>query len=278
MKQQDAERFAVIVSGPDENINLAEAALLIARHEYPDLEPEHYLRRLDAMAAQCRARLSPAPSAAEAIAGLSDYLFAEAGFRGDLRTFNDPRNSFLNDVLDRRLGIPITLSLLYMEVGARLGLHVDGISFPGHFLVRAACEGGGIVLDPFGGGRPLDRAELQRRLLNLPRGAGGPDLEALLQAASRREIVARMLRNLRAIYVEQEAFARALETVNMILEIFPAAPAEIRDRAGIHERMDCVRAAIADYERYLLLAPDAGDAGRVQARLIALKGSAFRLH
>jgi regulator of sirC expression with transglutaminase-like and TPR domain len=278
MKQQDAERFAVIVSGPDENINLAEAALLIARLEYPELEPADYLHRLDAMAEQCRARLSPAPSAAEAIAGLSDYLFAEAGFRGDLQTFNDPRNSFLNDVLDRRLGIPITLSLLYMEVGARLGLHIDGISFPGHFLVRAACDGGGIVLDPFDGGRPLDRAELSRRLLNLPRGAVRPDLDALLQAASRREIVARMLRNLKAIYLEQEAFEHALETVNMILEIFPVAPAEVRDRAGILERMEGVRAAIADYERYLFLAPGAEDAGRIQARLIELKGSAFRLH
>jgi regulator of sirC expression with transglutaminase-like and TPR domain len=277
MKQQDAERFANIVSGPDEYINLAEAALLIARGEYPEMEPSLYMQRLDRLADQCRERLGPSPSASDVIAGLNDYLFGEMGFRGDLQTFNDPRNSFLNEVLDRRLGIPITLSLLYMEIGTRLGLYVEGISFPGHFLVRVVNAGGGIVLDPFGGGRALNRTELERRLDNI-RGRRRWRLDELLLPASRRDIIARMLRNLKTIYLEQEDFPRALESVNLILEVFPALPGELRDRAQVHERMECVRAAIADYEQYLFLAPGADDAGYVQARLLELKDSAVRLH
>jgi len=275
MKQQDAKRFADMVSGPDEYINLAEAALLIARGEYPDLDPAHYLHRLDFLAGQCGARLGPGPSAADVVARLNGYLFGEAGFRGDLSTFNDPRNSYLNEVLDRRQGIPITLSLLYMEIGARLGLRIEGISFPGHFLVRAA-HGSGIVLDPFDGGRSVDRVELQRRL----DGVGGAhrNLDDLLQAASRRDIIARMLRNLKAIHMEREDFARALGTVNLILEVFPAVPAEVRDRARLHEQLECARAAVADYEHYLFLAPEAADTGAVHARLVELKGSAHRLH
>jgi regulator of sirC expression with transglutaminase-like and TPR domain len=276
MNQQDAERFADMVSGPDEYINLAEAALLIARGEYPHLEPESYLQRLDLLADQCRVRLGAERSPAEVIAGLNDYLFSEIGFRGDLRTFNDPRNSYLNDVLDRRLGIPITLSMIYMEVGARLDLRIEGISFPGHFLVRAD-HGGGLVLDPFSGGRVLDRTELKRRLEGI---AGGSrwNLDDLLRAASRRDIIVRMLRNLKAIFLDREDFARALGTLNLIVEASPFVPGEFRDRARVHERMECVRAAIADYERYLFLAPDASDVGQVQARLAELKDSAVRFH
>ena len=277
MKQQDAERFADMVSGPDEYINLAEAALLVARLEYPDLEPEQYLLRLDFLAEQCRARLAAAPSTAAVVTVLNDYLFREIGFRGDLQTFNDPRNSYLNEVLDRRMGIPITLSLIYMEIGARLGVRVDGISFPGHFLVRVDHGPDGVILDPFGGGHALDRAELQRRLDGIG-SARNWNLDELLQAASRREIIGRMLRNLKAIYLEREDFPRALESVNLILDVFPQRPEEFLDRARVHERLECVRAAIADYEQYLFLAPAANDAGRVQARLTELKGSAARLH
>lgn len=276
MKQQDAERFADMVSGPDEYINLAEAALLIARGEYPYLETEQYLQRLDLLADQCRTRLGAERSSTEVMACLNDYLFREIGFRGDLKTFNDPRNSYLNDVLDRRLGIPITLSLLYMEVGARLDLRIEGISFPGHFLVRVA-HGGGLVLDPFSGGRTLDRVELKQRLEGISGGRRW-NLDELLRAASRRDIIVRMLRNLKAIYLDREDFARALGALNLIVEAIPSVPAEFRDRARVHERMECVRAAIADYEQYLFLAPDASDVGQVQARLVELKGSAVRLH
>jgi regulator of sirC expression with transglutaminase-like and TPR domain len=275
MKQQDAERFADMVSGPDEYINLAAAALLIARGEYPDLDPEQYLDRLDVLAGQCLARLGAARSPADVVPVLNDYLFGELGFRGDLATFNDPRNSYLNEVLDRRLGIPITLSVLYIEVGSRLGLGVQGISFPGHFLVRVD-HGSGFVVDPFSNGRVLDRSELQRRLDGI--GGGDWHLDQLLHPASRREIIARMQRNLKMIYIEREDFARALESVNLILEVLPESGVEFRDRALVHERMECVRAAIADYEQYLFLAPDAADAGRVQARLVDLKSSAVRLH
>jgi regulator of sirC expression with transglutaminase-like and TPR domain len=271
-------RFEEIVSGPDGNINLAEAALLVAAPEYPGLDIAASLQLLDDMATVCRARIAPDASAARTLAALGEYLFHELGFRGDLHTFNDPRNSFLNEVLRRRRGIPITLSLVYLEVGWRLGLPVHGVSFPGHFLVRVDVDGTCRVLDPFSGGAILDRAELNRRLENLAAPKEGWDLGRLLAPARRRDILARMLRNLKNLYVNGEDTVRALRIVDMLLVIHPDAVQELRDRAGLHDRLDHLRAAVADYERYLLLAPEGEDHFRVRQRVHALRRSLARLH
>jgi regulator of sirC expression with transglutaminase-like and TPR domain len=277
MRQSREAKFAEITSGPDEDIDLAAATLQIARREYPDLDPIHYLHRLDDMAAACRA---PSPGAVpEVLEAMNGYLFGAYGLRGDLQTFNDPRNSFLNQVLDRKLGIPISLSLVYMEIGARLGLEIRGISFPGHFLVRVGDSEAGLVLDPFAGGAVLDRKELRRRLLNYPaEQRRGWDLEQLLVPASRREILARMLRNLKAIYVNRKDFRRALEIVNMMLDLYPEAAGELRDRALIYDQMDCLHAAIESYEQYLDLCPDAEETEYVRDRLLDLRHSVQRLH
>ena len=273
-----ATTFQNIVSGPDRNINLAEAALLIAAPEYPELDLNACLQQVDDMATVCRGRLGRSPDPARTLKSLGEYLFQDLGFKGDLQTFNDPRNSFLNEVLKRRCGIPITLSVLYMEVGRRLGLPVHGISFPGHFLVKVEVDGVDRIIDPFSGGAGLDHAELERRLEHVATPKEKWNLEQLLMPASKREILARMLRNLKNIYVNSEDYTRALRIQDLLLDVLPDVPQEIRDRALLHDKLDHLRAAVADYQMYLLMAPDSEDSTRVQGRVSELRQSLQRLH
>lgn len=273
-----ATHFRNIVTGPDGNINLAEAALLIAAQEYPDLDIGACLQQLDDMASVCRGRLGPSPGHVRTLATLGEFLFHDLGFQGDLQTFTDPRNSFLNDVLQRRRGIPITLSLVYLEVGRRLGLPVQGVSFPGHFLVRVDVDGVERILDPFSAGAILDYAELKRRLENVSAPQQPWDLQRVLAPASNREIITRMLRNLKNIYVNGEDYQRALRILDLILMVVPEAPHEVRDRALLHDKLDHLRAAVEDYQHYLVLAPDSEDSVRVQDRVSALRRFLQRLH
>ncbi len=273
-----ATAFQNIVSGPDRNINLAEAALLIAAPEYPGLDLSACLQQLDDMATVCRGRLGSSPDAAHTLTALGGYLFRDLGYKGDLQTFTDPRNSFLNEVLQRRRGIPITLSVVYMEVGRRLGLPVHGVSFPGHFLVKVEVDGVDRVIDPFSAGAELDHAELERRLEHVASPKEKWDLEQLLTPASKRDILARMLRNLKNIHVNSEDYTRALRIQDLLLDLQPDAPNEVRDRALLHDKLDHLRAAVADYQMYLLLAPESGDSARVQGRISELRQSLQRLH
>lgn len=271
-------RFTEIVSGPDANINLAAAALAIAAPEYPGLDESGCLQELDDMATVCRGRLGVGAGPAQTLAVLGEFLFRELGFRGDLATFNDPRNSFLNEVLRRRQGIPITLSLVYLEVGRRLGLPVQGISFPGHFLVKVDVDGAARVIDPFSGGAILDDTEIDRRLAQVSAPADGWNRARVLASASHRDIIVRMLRNLKHIYVNGEDTARALRIMNLVLAVFPDLPQELRERAYLHDKLDYLRAAVTDYQHYLLVAPDCEDGLHVRERIIALRQSLQRLH
>src|SRR5882672_1206516 len=158
------ERWNEIVTGPEEDIGLAEAALLIAAPEYPGLDIPAYLARLSEMAATLKRRLREDISPTETPIALNRYLFDELGFGGNTGDYYDPRNSFLNEVLDRRLGIPITLSLVHIEVGRRIGLALHGVSFPGHFLVKCITRNGAVVLDPYAHGASLSLEDLQERL------------------------------------------------------------------------------------------------------------------
>jgi regulator of sirC expression with transglutaminase-like and TPR domain len=274
------EAFRRIVTGPDEEINLAEAALQIARGEYPGLDIGFYLNRLDVMADEIRAQLPDRDAIPQLLGQINHYLFKQQGFAGNLGDFLDPRNSFLNDVIDRKLGIPISLSVLYMEIGRRLGLPIEGVAFPGHFLVKLRTVDGEIVLDPFAGGLSLDEEDLQQRLKHLAEaGFTGPaDLATLLVAASNRAILLRMLRNLKSIYVNQKDHTRALRTLNHILLLAPDEAREIRDRAGVYENLLCYRAAHADYLRFLALAPYHEDAETVRLRCEQLRYKLERLH
>jgi regulator of sirC expression with transglutaminase-like and TPR domain len=247
------ERFAALVTRGDEHIDLAEAALLIAQEAYPSLDVATYLGRLDELATAARARVLAATTAVEQIARLNHFLFVERGFEGNRDNYYDPRNSFLNDVLDRRTGIPITLGLVYSEVAQRLGLPVCGVSFPGHFLVKYAGEVDVIVDAYFGTVIGLD--ECARRLREVYGNKARLDAQHL-RPATAREILVRLLSNLKQIYVNKNEFVQALGCVDRILLLTPEEPRELRDRGILYQRLECFAPALRDLERYLQLAPD----------------------
>lgn len=268
MVESNTERLKRLLHAP-EGLSLAEAALLIAQDEYPALDVDAYLKRLDEFAARVRAELPASPSLEETIVTLNHFLFIEQGFAGNTDDYDDPRNSFLNEVLDRKLGIPITLSILYLEIGRRLGLPFEGVSFPGHFLVKYSTEDGDLVLDPFSGGMPLDERDLQTLLdKTFGESAEAPPLSQLLSTAGKREILVRMLRNLKGVYRHHGRTAKVLNTLNRILLIAPDQPLETLERAQLYEQLECVQAALTDYERYLTLVPAAApELGRHVAEL-----------
>ena len=236
------QRLAAVAAGRDERIDVAEAALLIAQEEYPQLDIVAYLAQLDELAARARAAMRPAMTAAEQVAHLNHFLFVESGFAGNNDDYYDPRNSFLNEVIDRRTGIPITLSVVYCEVGRRLGLPVYGVSFPGHFLVKYAGEPE-IIIDPFFG-TVLTAEECEERWGDL-RPDGARLERRLLRPASPREILVRMLSNLKQVYVEQNDAERALACVDRILLLAPDTPRELRDRGILYQRLECYRGGAA---------------------------------
>src|SRR4051812_622501 len=214
-------RFAELLSDGTDRFSLAEACLLIAEDAYENLDVNHYLAEIERMAARLRGRLTQA-DAEEKIIGLNQFLFDDLGFTGNVEDYYDPRNSYLNEVIDRRRGIPISLSILYMEIGRKIGLPLEGISFPGHFLVRLALRRSTLVLDPFSGGEPLTEQDLRKLLKRVIAGSGqaglrSPDevaaelpLDQFLEPAGHRQVLARVLRNLKNIYREKDEPQRVL--------------------------------------------------------------------
>jgi regulator of sirC expression with transglutaminase-like and TPR domain len=267
-------RLAAILRPSGGRIPLAEAALWIAAEEYLALDVEAYLDRLDELAERARPRVAPFPSA-ERVVRFNHFLFRELGFAGNSDDYNDPRNSFLNEVLDRRVGIPITLALVYTEIGGRIGLPVVGVGFPGHFLVRWVGEQPALI-DPFFFGKVVTRDECAERL----RAAYGPEAsmeERLLAPATPREILARMLRNLKVNYLARGDLSRALSAVDRTLIVTPDDPGELRDRGTLYFRLECFAAALADFERFLELAPRDPMAEGIRSRLPELRREAARL-
>lgn len=267
-------QFAAIAAAPDREIDLPEAALWIAAEEYPALDVAAYLGRLEGLAEAAAARLRGARSEEERVEGLNRFLFEEQSFRGNRADYYDPRNSFLNDVLDRRAGIPITLSLVWLALARALGLDARGIGFPGHFLVKATGPPE-ILVDPFEG-RTLSLADCAARLAAA--GAGtAPDPRPHLRAASPREILARLLGNLKLIYAGRGDVERTLACCDRILLLQPDAPHELRDRGLLYAQLDYRAAALADLERYLELAPADEDADAARTRCAALRAG-FQVH
>jgi regulator of sirC expression with transglutaminase-like and TPR domain len=279
------EPFAQALAREDARIDLAQACLMIAQDAYPRLEVERYLGEIERMALRLRARLPAAGGAEESIVALNEFLFEDLGFWGNTDDYYDPRNSYLNEVIDRKTGIPITLSILYMEIGRRIGLPLDGVSFPGHFLVRLRLRGGTLVLDPFAGGAPQSEVELRERLRRVvpPEASGnGPlaelSLDQFLEPASKRQILSRVLRNLKAIYRETDNPERGLQVLNRMLLVTPDAHAELRDRGYLYQRLECWRPALQDLAAYLERDPDAPDADEVRVTLMELTALCARLN
>jgi len=274
------ERFATLVASP--SCTLDRAALEIARIGHPDLDPAPTLTELDALADGLRPSLTRGASPATSAHMLARHLFEDCGFHGNRADYYDPRNSFLNDVVERRLGIPISLSVLAIEVGRRLDIPIEGVGFPGHFLVRVAGAGSPVLLDCFQGGIPVDPDDLLSRLRSLAETSGGPDFAQVpprfLEGASTPAVLARMLRNLLRIYLEQRAHPQALAAVDLLLVLTPRSAEDLRTRARLYETLECFASAADDLRRYLSVAPRADDAAEVKKMLERLDADAPTLH
>jgi regulator of sirC expression with transglutaminase-like and TPR domain len=264
-------RFSRLAQAAEGDVRLAEAALWIAADEYPKLDLPLWLGRLDALGTAAARRITPAMDAGAVARALNGLLFEEQGFRGDREDYYDPRNSFLNDVLERRVGIPITLAVIYLEVAAAAGVTARGVGLPGHFVVRLDRQGRQRLLDPFDEGRELSTDDCHA-LVRQARGGGDVAFDpAWLEPVTTRQLVSRMLANLKGIYLAQGDWARALRTVERRLAVDPGSPPELRDRGAIRARMGDPHAAIRDWEAYLAATPEAADAERVRHSLRALR-------
>ena len=267
----------VMLSRPDRDVDLAEAALLVAAEEYPGLDVRGYLVRLDEMGWALRQRLEEEPRPERAVMALNRYLFQEQGFRGNTESYYDPRNSYLNEVLDRRTGIPITLSTVYMEVARRGGLDVEGVGLPGHFVVRIRNPGRALLVDPFHGGALLTDRDCQQRLDRIFGGRVKMEPK-MLEPCRRRDMLERMLRNLKAVYIRDQDVPRALRVVDLLVGIQPGNAEDLRDRGVLYAALDCYAYAARDLEAYLALAPKAPDAKELAPRARQLREKAARLN
>jgi regulator of sirC expression with transglutaminase-like and TPR domain len=267
--------FAAEVSKPGAEIDLARAALLAGKEEEPrECNVERCLARLDELGEQARWFLRNEELmhvAGSQVGALNDFLFGANGFKGNISEYYDPRNSMLHRVLERRLGIPITLSIVYIEVGRRAGLRVEGVGLPGHFVVRAyePDSGEGVLVDPFNC-KVTDEEECRRRLDGIYEGAVklGPEH---LRATGTRAILGRVLGNLKAVYVQARLFQRALAAVERTLLVNPNDLEERRDRGMLLAQLNRMNEAIEDTQKYLNLSPDAPDADSVREQLTKMQ-------
>jgi regulator of sirC expression with transglutaminase-like and TPR domain len=269
--------FAALVEKPEAEIDLVEAALLIARTAFPKLSVSDCTERLDRWAEHLRKSLGDSPSAGDILIHLNRILFEEEGFRGDQQNYYDPQNSFLNRVMERKLGIPITLSLIYSEVGRRAGFPVHGIALPGHFIAGLLHAAGTLFIDPFNRGQILTEKECQERV-EARYGRPAALDSSWKTPAAKKEILRRMLRNLKAIYRHLNQDLQAFEMIQWILAADPDAPAELKERGLLYEAMGNDAFAVRDLEHYLEVAPTSDDNEQITQKIDFLKQSQRRMH
>jgi len=272
------EEFRRAVEQPETTLDLGCAALAIARAEYPQLDTAAYLGRIDEFASEVAEHLSSDESGPHrSIAALNYVLFQRVGFRGNRKDYFDAKNSFLNEVIERRLGIPITLSVLYMEVARRVGLPLLGVGFPGHFLVKYLDGDQEIVIDPFDGGDIKTRDSLERLLFGLY-GKSVALTPEFLAPVAKRQILRRMLNNLKFIYIKRRDLVKALAALDRMMIAEPNLPEDLRERGQMYLALEYFPRAKADFEGYLRLAPDAPDAGKIRDYLAELAGRGTSIH
>jgi regulator of sirC expression with transglutaminase-like and TPR domain len=273
VSETEFERFRELAARSDAELDLARGALLIATEAYPDLDIDAWIGRLDALAREAR----PLPGGDEfgQASWLARFLYQEKGFIGNAQDYYDPRNSYLCDVLERRRGIPITLAVVYLEVARRVGCAAHGVNFPGHFLVGIGRVDE-IWLDPFTGGF-LTREECALRLVQTA-GEGAELRAEHLAQATPRQILARILGNLKHIHGQRGEFERALACAERALMLLPDAPVELRDRGLLDARLECFRPALRDLERYRDLVPDADLPDGFAQTLAAIRDRARHIH
>lgn len=272
------DRAGAPADGGGVSSSLLSAAARVPLYAEPDCEPQRVLDQVQGWTMQLRVRVAPDASPFARLRLLNHFFFGELGFAGADDGYRSAQCSYLHRVIERRRGIPITLSILYMELGRAAGLRLEGVSFPGHFLVRLPLSAGIVFIDVRGGGATLSTDDLRQRLRAMLPGEADPPLAAYLRPATEQEILARMLRNLKAIHWQAQQWAAALAVVDRLVGLQPGSPRERLDRAQLYERLECPRAAVDDLAAYLSLAPSSPDATEARRRLARLRQAVARLH
>ncbi|BAZ38023.1 hypothetical protein NIES4101_39580 [Calothrix sp. NIES-4101] len=260
------------IQQPDKYIDLAKAALFIAQEEYPHLDPEEYLNALDTMACELQERLPSDRYPMKVIRIINQYLYEDLGFTGNTDDYYDPRNSFLNDVIDRRTGIPITLAMVYLEIARRIDFPMLGIGMPGHFLIRPDVAEMEIFVDAFHAGEVMFAQDCEERLSQIYQQPVALQPQ-YLPTVSKTQVLVRMLSNLKYIYLNQQELEKALAAVERILLLTPDAIIEIRDRGLLSYQLGRFNQAETDLQRYLNESPTARDIKVITQLLNQLKGS-----
>ena len=263
-------RFCEIALRPDPHLDLVEASLVIALEDDPTTDIDRYLGEVAEWSEAVRGRLEGSRDVERIVDAINGVLFDEEGFRGEHENYYDPRSALLSDTLDKHAGLPISLSILYIEISRRVGVDVSGVSLPGRFLVKFSGAFGQIVVDPFDGGRVLSSVELQK-LLDEVYGGGVRLREHHLRSFSPKEILARELAHLKAAYLAQHDLPRAAASIDRLLILDEHDAWEVRDRAAVAAQMHAYHEAIACYERYLALTPSADDSARVREQIAYLR-------
>lgn len=258
-----SEQIEQVFAGPDHEVGLGEAALVLARLEYPDLNVQAHLDQFELFASEVETELPDDYEPNRIISALNAYLFEKLGFRGNQDDYFNPRNSFLNDVMERRTGIPITLSIVYLEIARRLGLPFYGVGLPGHFIIKYDDNRRAIYLDPFHAGRVVE-AEDCRKLVRDIIGTEFVLTEQHFRAVDNRSIVLRMLSNLRAIYFQTRQYRKVIGVLDMVLNLAPTIAEDYKQRAQLHHELGQSKPAIKDLETYLSIHPDASDEAQVR--------------
>ncbi len=266
---ESKEYFRNLVAQPDHKISLAEAALQIALDEYPELDISHYKNLLKGWSASMNAKYSR-KRIRNQLEEINQWLFSEMNFTGNIQNYYDPRNSFLNDVMDRRTGIPITLSVIYLEMAWALGMSAAGVGFPGHFLVRVMDDAKPVYIDPFHQGNIMTAEECVEFLNEITEGELEFD-QKFLSAVNKKEIIVRMLRNLKRIYIEMSNHSKLINILDHLVVITAGEAEEIRDRGIIYYQMKAFKNALHDFETFLSIAPDSEDAEVIQQYLQVLQ-------
>jgi regulator of sirC expression with transglutaminase-like and TPR domain len=262
--------FIRMMGRSEAEFDLVHAALLVAAESHPQLDVQGELRRIDAWADELRRQVEPTFNNLQKLARLRNFAFEHLGLRGDVGDYYNPSNSLLHEVMSRRLGIPLTLGILFLELGWRIGMPVEGVGFPGHFLVRLTGEEEDLIIDPYRRGMMVHEEDRRRMLEEVTGGRLEYD-EALLAPASKRDMITRLLRNLKAAYVREEDDANALLAVERLLVLFPGDPDEIRDRGLLRYRLHRFGLALDDLSQYLRLREDAPDREQIELHVANLR-------
>ena len=275
---QPLDYFSSLVQ--EDDIPLFEAALSIAQDDDPSMDLNHCLLEIDKLVVRLRRRLPADIAQIPKLRLLNNFFYQELGFAGNLNDYYSPDNSYLNKVLASRHGIPISLAVIYMELASHIGLRVKGISFPGHFLMKLSVKSGDIILDPFNGAS-LSREDLEERLepyFAKSRIPNEPSLASYLAEATPRSILARMLRNLKALFTEHSHWRQLLNVQQRLVILLPNELTERRDRGLAFANLDCPQAALNDIEIYLAEHPNAPDAPSLRQRLPSLRKAISKLN